>query len=340
MSLKQTPSSTTYAYGFSFWKRPIVKSFFPEKKIKFVNSLRHLNEGADLILWGMNEVEGSHLLSIKRVEDGFVRSVGLGSDLVRPLSWVIDDMGIYYDSTQPSRLEWILQNKFFDTESLERARAIISVLVEQNITKYNIGLDAWERPSTNKKIVLVIGQVEDDASLKYGSPVLQSNYQLLREVKLRNPDAYLVYKPHPDVVNQLRKADSNWIDILSEADEIVDNVGITAMFNLVDEVHTITSLSGFEALLRGKKVVCYGQPFYSGWGLTEDINPILRRSRRLSLEMLVAGAIIEYPTYISNKTLTMITAEEAILELHLMKKDKNPSEKWWRRFIRPIIKVL
>jgi len=340
MLVKQTPYSTSYAYGFSFWKRVIVKSFFPEKKIKFVNSLKHVEKGKELILWGMNEVDGSHSFNIKRVEDGFIRSVGLGADLVRPLSWVIDDIGIYYDSTKPSRLEWILQNNLFDTKSLERAKAISSLLVEQNITKYNVGQGAWERPGTNKKVILVIGQVEDDASLKFGSPIIQSNYHLLSEVKQRNPDAYLVYKPHPDVVSQLRKADSNWVDILSMADEVVDSVGITAMFDLVGEIHTMTSLSGFEALLRGKKVVCYGQPFYSGWGLTEDINPVARRSRRLSLEMLVAGTIIEYPTYVSNKTFKKITAEEAIFELHLMKKDKNTSEKWWRRFIRPFIKML
>lgn len=67
----------------------------------------------------------------------------------------------------------------------------------------------------------------------------------------------------------------------------------------VDEVHVMTSLVGFEALLRDKIVVSYCQPFYSGWGLTQDIIPNLRRGRPLLLDELVAGALIEYPLYLS-----------------------------------------
>lgn len=46
-----------------------------------------------------------------------------------------------------------------------------------------------------------------------------------------------------------------------------------------DEVHTMTSLSGFEALLHGKQVHCYGLPFYAGWGLTVDEHHCPRRSK-------------------------------------------------------------
>ena len=40
------------------------------------------------------------------------------------------------------------------------------------------------------------------------------------------------------------------------------------LLGIVDEVHTLTSLTGFEALLRGIEVHAYGGPFYAGWGLT------------------------------------------------------------------------
>ena len=63
----------------------------------------------------------------------------------------------------------------------------------------------------------------------------------------------------------------------------------------------MTSLTGFDALLRGKKVVTYGQPFYAGWGLTEDraknATAFERRQRRLTLDELVAGALLHYPIY-------------------------------------------
>lgn len=41
------------------------------------------------------------------LEDGFLRSFGTG-DRSPPLSLVLDELGIYYDSTQPSALEALL----------------------------------------------------------------------------------------------------------------------------------------------------------------------------------------------------------------------------------------
>lgn len=75
----------------------------------------------------------------------------------------------------------------------------------------------------------------------------------------------------------------------------------------VDEVHTISSLTGFEALLRGLKVTCYGLPFYAGWGLTTDIDAQLspkagylerrKRDTTLTLEQLLHCTLIDYPLY-------------------------------------------
>ncbi len=71
----------------------------------------------------------------------------------------------------------------------------------------------------------------------------------------------------------------------------------------VDAVHVLTSLTGFEALLRGLPVATHGQPFFAGWGLTEDFGPPLpRRGRRLTLPELVAGVLILYPRYLDPVT--------------------------------------
>lgn len=59
----------------------------------------------------------------------------------------------------------------------------------------------------------------------------------------------------------------------------------------------MTSLAGFEALLFGKRVHCYGGPFYAGWGLTVDHFELPHRQRRLSLDELVYVALCEYPRY-------------------------------------------
>ncbi|MGI4795973.1 MAG: hypothetical protein ACRYG8_18275, partial [Janthinobacterium lividum] len=86
------------------------------------------------------------------------------------------------------------------------------------------------------------------------------------------------------------------------ADEIVNAGNMHDLVSSVDAVHTITSLAGFEALLRGREVVTYGQPFYAGWGLTTDRNPVLRRQRRLSVEALVAAALLLFPHYVDPVT--------------------------------------
>ena len=54
---------------------------------------------------------------------------------------------------------------------------------------------------------------------------------------------------------------------------------------------------GLRCLLRGKRVVAHGRPFYAGWGLTEDRMAMPRRERALTLDELVAGALLRYPIY-------------------------------------------
>lgn len=97
----------------------------------------------------------------------------------------------------------------------------------------------------------------------------------------------------------------------------------------VDEVHTLTSLAGFEALMQGKAVTCYGQSFYAGWGLTRDIEPVLR-SRRLSLDMLVACTLILYLVYISRTTGKFTTPERTLDELLAWRSTDAMGLSWWR----------
>lgn len=98
------------------------------------------------------------------------------------------------------------------------------------------------------------------------------------------------------------------------ADEVVRNVRMDALLAVVDEVHTLTSLTGFEALLRGVKVCVYGGPFYAGWGLTEDYaverSFLSRRTARLTLDELTAGVLLLYPSYYDWQTASFCTAED------------------------------
>ncbi len=78
---------------------------------------------------------------------------------------------------------------------------------------------------------------------------------------------------------------------------------MAALIALVDELHVNSSLAGFEALMRGKRVTVHGVPFYAGLGLTVDRGPVpARRTARRSLDELVAAALLVYPRYLDPET--------------------------------------
>lgn len=187
--------------------------------------------------------------------------------------------------------------------------------------------------------MLVVGQVENDASIKHGAVGISSNVELLRAVRERRPDAWIVYKPHPDVVAGLRRRGADEHEAARWCDEIVCNGDIHQMLNNIDELHVLTSLAGFEALLRGVPVTCHGQPFYAGWGLTTDLVPLPRRSRALGIDELVAGTLILYPTYVSLRTNAFTSPEQIVRELMDWRADGPSRMTLERRAIRRICRL-
>ena len=330
------------ALGFSYHKRPIVRRFFQGSQVFFDRKPTAIPENALQVVWGVNGSTPQQPTENNRVylEDGFIRSIGLGADVIHPVSCVLDTQGIYYDATQPSDLEQLLQNHQFASDLLARAALLRQRLVTERLTKYNVGQSAWQRPdSTAKTVILVPGQVALDASLIFGACEIRENIALLKAVRQSHPDAYIVYKPHPEVVAGFQEANPNDNEAANWCDEIVTDAIMADLLLQVDEVHTISSLAGFEALLRQKKVVCYGWPFYAGWGLTEDRTPLTRRSRRLDLDELVAGVLILYPVYISRSTDKYTTPERALDELLAWRKGATTVLPWWRKGLLKLIKA-
>lgn len=351
---RQRLPSQVQVVGFSKWKKPIARAFFAGSELRFTDESRLLQKGRDAggknsepiarAVWGRPAADSAIARAtddapLLRVEDGFLRSVGLGAHWVQPLSWVIDRTGMYYDATAPSDLETLLQDGDFPVDLLERAHALRTSIVQAGVTKYNVGTKSWRRPADRIRVVLVPGQVECDASIAFGAPAIKTNMALVEAVRRRVPDAYLVYKPHPDVLAKKRRLGRNEHLVLENCDEVVNDVPIDRVLDQVDEVHVLTSLAGFEALLRGKPVVCYGQPFYSGWGLTADIHANPRRTRTLTLDQMVAAALILYPTYVSRFTGAFTTPERAIYELLHWEEVKPPVDAAWLRLYRLAKKI-
>ena len=323
-----------YFFGFSHWKHEFMKPFLwklNKESIVFINPFfkknyfdlamkKGLDESSSIYIWGkksfplVEEFALKHALEVFRVEDGFIRSIGLGSDLTQPYSLVVDSRGIYFDPTSPSDLEHILQTAVFDEYLLGRARKIKNYLIEKKLSKYNLYENKKLDIPTDKKVVLVPGQVEDDASIKYGASGM-SNLELLKQARQNAKGAYIIYKPHPDVLvgNRVGNIDENIA--LKYADKVVTEVGLDSVLEISDEVHTMTSLVGFEALMREKVVFTYGMPFYAGWGLTNDAIKQARRKRDLSLTELVAATLILYPMYINPLSLEVCEIEEFLIGL-------------------------
>ncbi|MFD2264582.1 capsular polysaccharide biosynthesis protein [Lacibacterium aquatile] len=315
------------AVGMSRWKRTQVAKFLrsTEGKAHFFDSAdsalawSQKHQGR-IVVWAskqpgdLAEKAAARNVPLARMEDGFLRSVGLGADFIPASSLVVDKRGLYFDPRQPSDLEHILLTDPLAEDICARAAKLRSILVHNDITKYNVGSSsnsiAW--PGADARRIFVPGQVENDRSVQFGSPRIQTNLSLLKAVRAAAPEAFIVYKPHPDVDAGHRIGAIPDSEALQYANAIARDISSASLTRAADEVHTMTSLVGFEALLRDKIVHCYGQPFYAGWGLTVDLLPVARRNRQLTLDQLVAATLILYPRYVDPVTGLPCSPEQVI----------------------------
>lgn len=261
------------------------------------------SDGGRLVVWAGREPEqlaeqakamGAALF---RMEDGFLRSRGLGSDFTPALSAVLDGTGVHYDPSAPSDLETLIQRGVSEADRARGAR-LRARIVAAGLSKYNLGGAPAPDWPTDRDRILVLGQVEDDRSVLLGCETIRTNAALLTEVRRLNPDAFLIWRDHPDV------RAGNRIGVLPPdaaalADARADDLDVVACIEAADAVAVMTSLAGFEALIRGKRVLTFGRPFFAGWGLTQDALPVPRRTARPSVDDLVAAALILHPLHVA-----------------------------------------
>ncbi|PKP94590.1 MAG: hypothetical protein CVT77_01750 [Alphaproteobacteria bacterium HGW-Alphaproteobacteria-16] len=298
--------------GIAGWKRPVVGKFlWAGETARFSKQPPKVRPPAEkaVAVWpsrvkcAAREQARASTGRLIQIEDGFIRSAGLGARLTPPLSIVVDHTGIYYDPRTPSDLEQILADAELGQELCARAAKLIDFVTRHGITKYAAASSTGVRlPAAGRKI-LVAGQVADDRSVRLGCATVTGPLDLLRRVREAEPDAFIVFKPHPDVVAGLRQGHLPATEAERYVDLILPHAPIDALLAEVDAVHVLSSLTGFEALLRGREVTTHGHPFYAGWGLTRDLAPpIGRRGRALTLEQLVAATLILYPRYLDPVT--------------------------------------
>ena len=312
------------AMGFAHWKRTTVAPLlWPGHALPFPARLPRLVSGEQVAIW-RTRLSAAQARDIERqgppvleVEDGFIRSTGLGADCVPPLSIIVDGVGVHFDPMRPSGLEALLQHGEVPPALRARAASLRAAIVAGGLSKYErAGAAALPRPGGARRHVLVPGQVEDDRAVTSGG-ALPSNLELLKRARAEvGPEAYLIYKPHPDVLAGHRRGLVASADMAALADRVETTAPMAALIDMVDEVQVNSSLAGFEALLRGKPVTVHGVPFYAGWGLTRDLGPVpARRTARRSLDELVAAALLLYPRYLDPQTGLPCPAEVLVARL-------------------------
>ncbi len=329
-----------FAFHVNDWKKPILQRWFPDRtfvfvpikvkqdelKRKWIPLIKASRQG-EVFSWGVNLPDEVKRLGKKvtHIEDGFIRSMELGAFHTPPLSLNFDTSAVYFDSSQPSDLEQLLANYNFDADSelMQRAVKLRECIVAHGISKYNhaahVDIISVYGPKTKERI-LVIGQVEDDASIRYGCDKNYTNNDLVRIASLENPDAEIIYKPHPDVLNRKRQFLSDPEEVKDIASIIYSDIPLTDAFETIDRVYTITSQAGIEALIRGIPVTTLGCPFYAGWGITDDRQQNPRRNRTLTVDQVFAASFILYPRYFSDVYKRDASPEE-IVE-HIIKAKK------------------
>lgn len=301
--------SIVAAIGFAHWKQPtIAPLLWNGRETRFKRTVPMPNDGEHIAIWRsrLSPAQQAALdgRSVLEVEDGFIRSAGLGADCVPPLSIIVDKRGIHFDPNQPSDLEHLLQHTDFTDDWLARAAALRCAVIASGISKYErADQQALARPGGERWHILVPGQVEDDRSVTSGG-ALSSNLELLKRARdYAGPDAFIIYKPHPDVLAGHRRGMLSERETTDLADLVETSAPMASLIDMVDELHVNSSLAGFEALMHGKKVTVHGCPFYAGWGLTNDLGEVpARRTARRSIDELVAAAYLIYPRYLDPET--------------------------------------
>lgn len=327
---------TAILIGFSDWKtwmRDILKDynvvfmghspFVPDILLDFIPKF-HL---PNVFVWSYKHPDRvklicrKHGIPLKFVEDGFLRSVGLGIEKSRPLSLVIDEKAMHFDAFKRSTLDEIL-----NTHDFSKDAACIQVADEFATAIFNGTTKYMRRDSgdslgealgieTNEDVVVVLGQVEDDLSIKYGAERFLSGVELVKIAAIENPHSRILYRPHPEALTRKKEHYSDPRSV----EDICEIVGLRWSLNetlgIASRAYTVTSFAGFEAALRGIKVDLFGLPFYGGWGFTNDRHSIPiedKRNRQLNPIEVLAGALVLYPAYFHPVTSEAISAKSAI----------------------------
>jgi len=314
-----------------------------------------------VLVWGRKantrealQFASKHDVPVQYLEDGWIRSSAANPHSRTCYSILKDTTGVYYDSRSPSDLENLLNlsdaqfSSIATPERIAYAQRCREQLVRSNISKYNfVSRKSQVRSHPEKQHVLVIDQTRDDASVLYGAMDATGFEQMLHAAVKENPDAHITVKMHPDVVSGRRRGYLKELAEKLNVDINADAINPLLMLKQVDKVYVGTSQLGFEALLCNKPVVVFGQPFYAGWGLSDDRSPITRRIQKRSIDELFYASHIALARYCNPVTGEPWQLHECLehVELQLRMFDRNAQHfdcvgitAWKQKYLRQYLR--
>lgn len=292
----------------------------------------HAEECAGFVQWGILETDNSKARlrefaqELKKplafIEDGFIRSLGIGLSKEPGRSIIMDDLGFYYDASKPSRSETILNSgQKFGWLAARRARRAISLIVKNRVSKYNDAPDvlpaSMAGPKASRRI-LIIDQRLGDASIS-GALAGQDDFALMLKYAFEQEGAEVIVKIHPDAMTpgKLSAVSSHLGPYVRNPrlKIIEEKVNPYTLFDAVDEVYTVSSGMGFEAAMAGKPVTCFGVPYYAGWGITKDMMAAPRRNKKRSVEEVFHVVWVMLSRYADPKTKRLCSVERAAIAI-------------------------
>jgi len=249
------------------------------------------------------------------LEDGFVRSLRPGVAGEPGASLVADPVGIYYDATRPSHLERLIADPASGEPALlERARRLVALLRARRVSKYNHAPDVAPA-GLGDDVAVVVDQRAGDVSVRRSGASAGAFAAMLALAVEEHGGPRVVVKTHPDAIVGGRGSYLTAAAREAGVRVVAESVNPWAVLDRARAVYTVSSLLGFEALMAGVAVTCFGLPFYAGWGLTRDMVACPRRSARVPLAQVVAAAYLRYTRYVDFETGAPASAETMIDQL-------------------------
>ena len=139
-----------------------------------------------------------------------------------------------------------------------------------------IKLGSAERPK-----LLLIDNISAKADAEKVAHLQQAFKDMLREAIAQYPEYDILVKTE---LPKTRYLSLNVLAHLPHVYFIDFNIHTRSLLDIAEKVFVVNAAEGFEALLLGKEVHCYGKPFYAGWGLTTDHVVIPERTAKRSVK--------------------------------------------------------